>query len=102
MAMEKIQPSSVSFQSSGRGLGDADQLGHRQIEDAEGVDLADAEMDAKRGRRDHPAAESGFCDRMATIEYRQKAHWTRSSLVFSGELPMHGDIAMPVGRFRAK
>ena len=50
MAIEKIQPSSVSFQSSGRGFGDADQLGHRQIEDAERVDLADAKVDAQRRR----------------------------------------------------
>ena len=68
MAIEKIQPRSVSFQSSGRRLSNADQLGHWQIEDAERVSLADAEMNAQRRRRDHPAAESRFGDRMASVE----------------------------------
>ena len=46
MAIEKIQPRSVSFQSSGADFGDADQLRHRQVEDAERVGLADAQVDA--------------------------------------------------------
>ncbi len=33
---------------AGSRLGDADQLGHRQVEHAEGVNLADPEMNAKR------------------------------------------------------
>ncbi len=44
IAIEKIQPSSVSFHAVRRGFGDADQLGHRQIEDAEGIDSADARV----------------------------------------------------------
>ena len=46
MAIEKIQPRSVSFQSSGADFADPDQLGHRQVEDAERVNLADAQMNA--------------------------------------------------------
>src|ERR1051326_7706544 len=39
-----------------RRLGDADELGHRQVEHAEGVGLADAEVHAERRRRYQPAA----------------------------------------------
>jgi hypothetical protein len=44
-------------------LGDADQPGHPQIEHAECVNLTDAQMNAQRRRRDHPAAEPRFGDR---------------------------------------
>ncbi len=45
-----------------RRLRDADQLGHRQVEHAEGVGLADAQMHAQGGRRHHPPAEARFGD----------------------------------------
>jgi hypothetical protein len=47
---------------TGRRSGNADQLGHRQVEDAEGVGLADAEMNAEGGRRDQPSAVAGRRD----------------------------------------
>ena len=60
-----------SFQSSG-----ADwrrrQPGHRQIEDAERVNLADAQMNAKRRRGNHPTTEAGLGDRMTTIKIDKK------------------------------
>ena len=59
MAMVKIQASSVCFQSPGAGLGDAEDLGQRQLEHAEGVGLADAQVDGQRGRRHQPAVEPG-------------------------------------------
>ena len=46
MAIEKIQPRSVSFQSSGADCVTPINLRHRQIEDAECVSLADAQVDA--------------------------------------------------------
>ena len=71
MAIEKIQPSSGMLQSSGADWRDAEQLGHRQIEDAERIGLADAQMDAQRRGRHHPAVEAGLGDRMTTIKERQ-------------------------------
>ena len=68
IAIEKIQPSEVNFQSSGAGVDDADQPGHRQVENAESIDLTDAQVNAQRGRRHHPAAEPGLRDRMAAVE----------------------------------
>ena len=64
-----------------RGFGDADQLRHRQVEDAERVNLADAQMDAQRRRRNHPAAEPRFGDRVATVQNRQDAHICASTLI---------------------
>ena len=56
------------FPVARRGLGDADQLGHRQIEDAKRISLADAQMDAQRGRRHHPAAEPRLSDRPISVK----------------------------------
>ncbi len=76
MAMLKIHPSSVSFQSSG-----ADSVmpivGHRKIEYAEGVGLADAKMDAERRRRNEPAAEAGLGDCVCAVEPAYKAQKSR-------------------------
>ena len=58
IAMLKIQPELGQLPVVGRGLGDADQLGHRQVEYAEGVGLADAQMHAKCGGRHQPAVEA--------------------------------------------
>ena len=58
------------FPVVGRRLGDADELGHRQVEDAEGVGLADAEMDAQRRRRDQPAAIARRRDRAVPMKKR--------------------------------
>src|SRR6516165_3375681 len=68
MAIEKIQPSSGILQSLGRRLADADQFGHRKVEHAERIGLADAQVHAERCRRYHPAAETGLCDRLASIK----------------------------------
>ena len=70
MAIEKIQPRSVSFQSSGADFVMPMQLGQRQVEHAERVSLADAEVDAQRRRRNHPAAEAGLGDGVASVQNR--------------------------------
>jgi len=57
-----------------RRLGDADQLRHREVEYAEGVGLADAQMHAKGGRRHHPPAETWPGDGVLAIEKGQQAH----------------------------
>ena len=54
-----------------RRLRNADEFRHRQVEHAECIGLADAQVHAQRGRRHHPAAESWFGDRVIAIE---KAH----------------------------
>ena len=102
MAMLKIQPSSVSFQSSGADFGDADQPGQRQVEDAEGVDLADAQMDAQRGRRHQPAAEPRFRDGML----RSRIDMTLierflPQMLFNGMHMHHPPSARTRSRFRA-
>ena len=78
--MEKIQPRSVSFQSSGVGVIDADQLAHRQVEYAERVGLPDAQMDAQRGRRNHPSAEAGLGDGVRAVEKAEKSRRGRGGV----------------------
>ena len=58
-------------------MGDAEKLGHRQLEDAEAVDLADAQMDRQGGGRHQPSIKTGPRDGMLTIEYGEHG-------VFSG------------------
>jgi hypothetical protein len=53
-------------------LRDAKQLGHRQVEYAEGVGLSDAEVHAERRRWHHPAAIARPGDRVLPIEERQQ------------------------------
>ena len=43
----------------GRGLRDSDRPAERQVEDADGVRLPDAQVDRKRRRRNEPAIEPG-------------------------------------------
>src|ERR1700746_1499761 len=52
----------------GRRLRDADELGHWQIEYAEGIGFPDTEMDAERGRRNEPAAIARRCNRARSVE----------------------------------
>ena len=47
----------------GNGLGDSDCPAHRDIEDAESVDFADAHLDRDRGGGDERSTESGMRDR---------------------------------------
>jgi hypothetical protein len=49
-------------------LRDPDQPGHRQVEHAERVCLADAEMNTKSGGRHHPPAEPGSGDRSFPVQ----------------------------------
>ncbi len=72
----EIQPSSVSFQSSGADWRPRSAW-HRQVEDAERVDLADAEMNAERRRGTIQRLNPGFSDRMATVKYRENPIWRR-------------------------
>src|SRR5581483_10402094 len=71
-----------------RRLGDAEQLCHRQVEHAERIGLADAQMHAQRGRRHHPAAESGLGYRAAAVEPASGAgkisgtHWHPLQRIF--------------------
>src|SRR5665811_2399574 len=50
------------------GFSNADEPGHRQVEHAEGVDLADAKMHAERRRRHEPAAEAGLSYGVRAVE----------------------------------
>ena len=52
MAMENVQPTSVSFQSPGADWVIPDQLGERQVEGREGVRLTDRQVHGE-GRRGH-------------------------------------------------
>ena len=54
--------------------GDANDAGQRCVEDAEAVDLADAQMDGQGGGRDEPAVESGRGDRTLPIEEAVEGH----------------------------
>ena len=54
--------------------GDADDAGQGRVEDAEAVDLADAQVDGQRGGRDEPAVESGRGDRPLPIEEAVERH----------------------------
>ena len=58
----------------GRGLGAADQAGQRQVEDAEGVRLADAEMNRQRGRRHAPPREVRGRNGVVAIEKGERRH----------------------------
>ena len=55
-------------------LGDANDARQRHVEDAEAVDLADAQVDGQRGGRNQPAVESGRGDRALPIENRVERH----------------------------
>ena len=70
-----------------RRLRNADQFGHRQIEHAERIGLADAQVHAQRCWRHHPPAEAGPSNRVAPIE---KAH--------RAVLPWLVDLIFLVGR----
>ena len=66
------------FPVVGRGLRDADQPRHRQVEHAERVGLADAQVHAERGRRHHPAAKTHSCyGALATEQARRTARQCR-------------------------
>ena len=56
-----------------RRLRDAEELGHRQIEDAERISLADTQMHAQRSWREEPARVTGLGYRMASIQKREHA-----------------------------
>ena len=57
---------------------DADDAGQRHVEDAEAVDLADAQMHGQRGGRDEPAIEAGRGDRPFPIEEVELRHTQQS------------------------
>ena len=56
---------------SGGGLRDADQLRHRQVEHAERIGLADAQVHAQRGWRHHPAAKADAGDGALAAEHAE-------------------------------
>ena len=74
MAMLKIQPSSVSFQSSGADSVMPISLRQRQVEHAEGVGLADGQVHGEGGRRDQPAVEARPGDGVLAVEKGEQAH----------------------------
>src|SRR5579872_6179697 len=59
---------------TGSRVADADEVGHRQIEHAEGVYLPDTQMDAERRWRHHPPTEAGTGHRAFPVEKRERAH----------------------------
>src|ERR1044071_8353119 len=64
-------PDGAQLPVAWRRVGHADRAGQWKVEDAEGVGLADREMDRQGGRWNEPAAETHFGDRMVAIEERQ-------------------------------
>ena len=59
---------------TGDRVGDAHDASQGLVEDAEAVDLADAQVNGQRGRRDEPAVESGRGDRPLAIEETVERH----------------------------
>ncbi len=56
------------------GLGDAERLAQRQVEDAEGIGLADRKMNRQGCGRDEPTVEAWGCDGPAAVEERESGH----------------------------
>ena len=73
MAMEKVQPTSVSFQSPGAEWVEADELGQRQIEGREGVHLADRQMHRESRGRHQEAVVAGGRDGAFSVQERMQA-----------------------------
>ena len=51
-----------------RGLGNTNDFGERQLENAERIDLSNRKMDGERCRRKKPAIISGSCDGLLSIK----------------------------------
>jgi hypothetical protein len=56
-------------------VGDAQKFGHRQFEDAEAVDLPDAQVDREGGGRDEPAIITGGGHGVFTIKNVKHSHY---------------------------
>src|SRR5215472_8023814 len=66
------------FESAARGLY-LNQVVQRLLEYAEGVSLANGQMNGKSSGRNQPAAESRFSDRVTTVKKGECTHGLRSS-----------------------
>ena len=71
MARLKIHASDGCDQSSRRGLGNTNDFGERQLENAERVNLSNGKMDGERCGRKKPAIIARICDGLLSIK---KAH----------------------------
>ena len=66
--MLNIHPIVVSAPVAGAGAVMPMRLRHRHVEDAERVGLADAQVDAERGRGDEPAVKARAGNRVRAVE----------------------------------